>query len=254
MRIAACLAYDGTAFAGWQIQNNERTVQQTIENALEKICKQPVPVTASGRTDSGVHALRQYMHLDFTLQMTQEQIHKALQSKLPDDIRIIEVWQPAPDFHARFDAISRTYHFYIANQRTPFNRHYRSVFTRKTIHPERIQSLLHNFTGEHDFSAFCRPNPDLKHYRCNVSNLTFEEIEDGYRLIITANRFLHNMVRRIVGCLVEITHKNLNEALIPELLLSKSHRQKLTPTAPPQGLFLYDVEYPQNKSGRDTNA
>ncbi len=245
-RYAIKLSYDGTHFVGWQIQVFGRTVQGVLEDALAKLAKKPVGVMGSGRTDSGVHALEQVAHFDLEVNMTPQQIHLALRTFLPHDVGILDIVPVPEDFHARYDACQRDYQYHIAKERTPFNRLYRSTFARKKILPDRIEACRPHLLGRHDFAAFCKPNPDIPNTVCDLKRLDFEPEEGGWVFYLSADRFLHNMVRRIVGCIIITTHRGLDPEIITKLLESGKSDQLLTPTAPPQGLYLSKVHYPEN--------
>ncbi len=245
-RIVLDLSFDGTNFNGWQIQKTGRTIQQVLENALSQMAKEKINITGSGRTDSGVHAIQQIAHFDYKGNMKPEQINLALHAILPDDIRVNKVIEVGNDFHARFDAFRRTYNYHIAKKRTPFNRLYKSWYPKIAFETDYLREACTYFLGEHDFSSFAKPNPDLKHYRCTLEKLELIETDDSYIFEISANRFLHNMVRRIVGCMLTLMHKRINPGKISEFLNNPQHNQVLVPTAQPQGLFLVKVEYPEN--------
>ena len=242
-RYLMTISYDGTNFCGWQSQKNERTVQQTIETALAIIAKEPVPIVGSGRTDAGVHALKQFAHFDFPIKMTPEQILLALNSKLPEDIRTIKIIQVNDDFSARYDAIQRKYIYLIAKERTPFNRFYKSFFPRIKIVPEKIENCLSYFEGKHDFTSFSKFNPDITSQICYVQSFIFKEKKDDFIFEIDANRFLHHMVRRIIGTILNISNSEQKPEIIIELFNLKNPENKLIATAPPEGLYLADVIY-----------
>lgn len=243
-RFAVRLCYDGSEFHGWQIQQAERTVQQTIEECLTHILKEPVRITGSGRTDAGVHALEQWFHCDLDTTMKAAELRLAMRSLLPPDILILEVRQVSADFHARFSAFLRTYQYRIATLRTPFNRRYASYQPRWTFNIARIRYALTFFTGPHDFISFCKTNPDVPNTVCDVKRFTFFKEEEDYVFEISADRFLHNMVRRIVGCVMTISTRELDPEIIARLIALGQGHQQLIPTAPPNGLFLTRVAYP----------
>ncbi len=256
-RFLVCLAYDGSAFQGWQkqLENGDikiragkevRTVQSELERALSEIAKTPVKTVGSSRTDAGVHALNQYAHFDFPINMTTEQIRLALTSKLTKDIRINRVYQVPDDFHARFRAIGRSYRFVIAKELTPFNRNFKTYFPRFKIHKARIKEGLAIFSGEHDFEFFCHKSEDLKSYVSIISSLDFYETDEDYIFEISADRFLHNMVRRIAGTLVRLSERSDLLLVVEELLKRNSDYLHLVYTAPPQGLYLVDVHYAES--------
>lgn len=247
-RYLAKIAYDGTAFCGWQIQPQDRTVQAVVEAALSVVAKQPIAVTAAGRTDARVHAFGQYCHFDFPINMTTNQLYKALNTKLSKEVQIISIQRVVEDFHARYDAFSRTYKYIITTKPTPFERSYKSSFPRHKLNLESMNKCIPYFIGKHDFVSFSKFNPDIKSTICEISELTVNSVGTDFVLQITADRFLHNMVRRIVGTMVNISNKNTTAPeKISEMIEAKTTANKLITTAPPQGLYLWDVGYPQNK-------
>jgi len=243
-RFLISFSYDGTDFSGWQIQPDVRTVQETLENCLQDIQGYKVKVTGSGRTDAKVHALKQYAHFDLDNSMSTEQIISALNSKLPADIIVNKCWKVKEDFSARYDAVTRTYQYHLTLQYSPFTRNYAAWLPRMRFSKESLICYLHFFLGKHDFSAFARQNPDLNHYRCNVISFDLDCSQKELIFTIKANRFLHNMVRRIVGTCLRLSHTNSNPEIIKNLLEKKEPKNYLIYTAPPQGLFLSEVEYP----------
>ena len=244
-RYLLILSYDGSNYCGWQIQKNTaNTIGQILENVLYKICKQKIIAVASGRTDSKVHALYQPVHFDFPISsMTENQILLALRSLLPKDIFAQSIQKVNKDFSARFDAISRTYNYYIGKNFSPFKNNYQAFYLRKKINPKFINACLPYFLGEKDFTSFCKINPEIPNRICNVQEISFKEEKEEYIFCIKANRFLHNMVRRIVGTLINLSDKNYPKEIIPEIFLSKKTDQKYIYTAHPQGLYLTKVEY-----------
>ena len=243
-RFVVCLAYDGSAFQGWQKQPNERTVQGELERALDEIAKEPVKTIGSSRTDTGVHALDQYAHFDFPVKMNPDQIRLALTTKLDKDIKIIKVYRVPEDFNVRYQAIGRHYRFIIAKELTPFNRLYKSYFPKHKIVTDKIEECLPLLIGKNDFEFFCQKNEDLHTFISDVSYCNFVEKDDEYIFEIKADRFLHNMVRRIVGTLIRLSNNDQADRIIKELLSQNREYLHLVYTAPPQGLYLVKVFYP----------
>ncbi|MCF7919192.1 MAG: tRNA pseudouridine(38-40) synthase TruA [Candidatus Cloacimonetes bacterium] len=238
------LSYDGTHFSGWQIQDHARTVQQCLEKALSYFdAPVPLTVTGAGRTDAGVHALRQYANFDLEKEISPQQMVAALNTRLPDDIRVLQSWQVTSDFSARYSALSRSYEYHLAIHRTPFNRLYSAFLPRYRINAEIIEKCLPYFLGEHDFSTFAKLNPDLHHQRCTVQEFTLEIKDDELIFRIRANRFLHNMVRRMIGTSIRLGHQNKDPMIIKDLIAAANPNNDLIFTAPPEGLFLAEVEY-----------
>lgn len=248
-RFLVRLAYDGSAFQGWQKQPTVRTVQGELERALSEVAKEKILTTGSSRTDTGVHAINQYAHFDFPVKMTPLQIKLALITKLQKDIQIKEVYPVVDDFNARYQAIGRKYRFIITKELTPFNRLYKSYFPKHKIVRERIESCLPLFRGSNDFEFFCLKNKELKTYISVVDHCSFSETAEDYVFEISADRFLHNMVRRIIGTLVRLSKDEQGYDIINELLKKNRKYLHLVYTAPPQGLYLMDVLYHPNSFG-----
>lgn len=238
------IAYDGSCFHGWQIQPNGISVQEVLEKALERIAKTQISVVASGRTDTGVHALSQFAHFYFPIRMSVEQLRLALRTKLPDSIRVTEVYLIKEELHARFSASLRTYKYVLTRKKNPFNRLYKSFIPYHNLDCESMHKVIPYLLGEKDFASFCKPNPQIPNTVCNLSR--FDLIEDGNDIIffISANRFLHNMVRRLVGSLVSFSHHKYQAELMEQLLDAKEGNQNIIFTSPPNGLYLFDVQYP----------
>jgi tRNA pseudouridine38-40 synthase len=241
------LAYDGTRYHGWQIQPQKRTVQKSLQYALMRFAHKRIEVTGSGRTDTGVHAKGQAVHFDYTGSASPDQVRLGLRKYLPDDIQVISIVQVKDDFHARYDACLRHYQYLIAKSETPFNRFYMGSFPRKKITYTAMQTAATHFIGEYDFSSFSKPNPAVPDHVCQVTQSMFEEREDHYIYTIKATRFLHNMVRRIVGSMINISHLELSPEIIRQWLEERNPRQTIIYPAPPQGLYLMDVTYPVEK-------
>jgi tRNA pseudouridine38-40 synthase len=201
-------------------------------------------VIGAGRTDTGVHALNQVAHFDFPLNMNKNQILLAIKSILPHSILVKDVQEVPPESHARFDAISRTYKYFITSVRTPFNYKLKTYLPLIKLDIDKLKACIPLFLGEHDFTSFCKPNPEINNHVCNIMNLNVYPIKKDIIIEITANRFLHHLVRRIVGAMLAISHKSLDPRIIKEWLASKKHEQKNFQTAPADGLYLVNVQYP----------
>ncbi len=243
-RVKAILAYDGTNYVGMQRQINGLSIQEVVETALAKICKKEVAICASGRTDAGVHALCQPVHFDFPIDAIElANLKKALNSLLPLDVRVEDIAQVADDFHARYDAKERVYHYKICKARTAFNHRHFARFPNFKIDAKKFGAYLKNLQGEHDFSNFCKINPKLKHNRCDIFCAEIVETDYGWLVSISANRFLHNMIRRIVGSCLVLLQENAASSKILEFLQKNDIPPKYKFTAPAQGLYLKDVKY-----------
>ncbi len=241
------IAYDGSCFSGWQKQPHLNTVQNKLEKALAEIAKEPVKTIGSSRTDTGVHALSQFCHFDFPFSLSEKQMQLALRTKLPKSIGVNAVYIVKDDFHSRYHAVARSYRFAIANKITPFNRNYKSYFPKYPIKADKIKQSLPLFIGNYDFEMFAQKNKDLASSLCDVRKIDFLEVNDGYILTITANRFLHNMVRRIIGTLVKLSKEDNLPEIIEQLLAKNEKHRYLVYTAPPQGLYLTEIQYAGDK-------
>ena len=239
------LAYDGTDFSGWQRQEEGlRTVQGVVEDALKKIHKRHITLTGSGRTDTGVHAASQVANFYTSIQsMEAKRFASALNSLLPRDVRVLEAAETHKDFHARFDARLRTYryHFIPGVQALPWELRYAWRLKR---YPDiaRLNDYARLLRGEMDFTAFAIPGDKSKSRRRYIFAASF--FPDGNKLVfeISANAFLWKMVRSIAGTLIRFEEKGFSADYLREVLESRN-RQLTGPTAPPEGLFLWNIDY-----------
>lgn len=241
------LAYDGTNYNGWQIQKNGTSIQEELEKGFEKVTGEFRRITASGRTDSGVHALAQVCSVATNSEIECKHFVRALNAETPFDISILNV-QPAPDgFHAIHDAIRKRYRYVIQNGRIldVFGRRF-AWFIPRPLDFEPMKRATELLVGEHDFASFQTTGSERKTTVRTVYDLTIEqEIRNGfvyYVLEVEANGFLYNMVRNIVGTVVEIGQGKYSPEKIPEIVAAKD-RRAAGQTAAPEGLFLKEVTY-----------
>jgi tRNA pseudouridine38-40 synthase len=242
-KLKAILAYDGTAYRGFQLQPDEDTIQARLECALAQMAKEPVRVTAAGRTDSGVHARAQVVHFVLPRRIPPPGVLEGLNSMLPDDIRVHEVGEVEDDFHARFDARSKTYRYYFDRSKVPspfrsrYTLHYPYALDR-----EALDRAAAGILGERDFAAFrassCTARTTVR--RCTVSAF----LEEGAELVyeIEASGFLHHMVRNVVGTLLQVGQGKREPSSL-EALFASRERAEAGPTAPAKGLHLIQVTY-----------
>jgi tRNA pseudouridine38-40 synthase len=243
------VAYDGTDFHGWQRQPGLRSVQGELEQALAVLARAPVAVQGAGRTDAGVHALAQCASFQLTAPperpLTPERLFAALRGLLPADISPLALHEVPADFNARFSATARFYHYRLGLAPCAPLRRLRWELHHK-LDLAAMQAAIGEFAGAEDFRAFSTRIGALRGTRCRLRHLELDsrELESGeLRLRVGADRFLHNMVRILVGTLVEIGRGRWEPERIATILAS-GDRQLAGPTAPPQGLFLERVEYP----------
>ncbi|MFS8629869.1 MAG: tRNA pseudouridine(38-40) synthase TruA [Bacillales bacterium] len=243
-RYKCTIAYDGANFYGYQVQPGKRTVQKEIEKVLEHMHKgKKVKIYASGRTDAGVHAKGQVIHFDSDLSLPAERWPLALNAQLPEDISVLAVEAVPPDFHARFDAIGKEYRYFVyrGKFRDPFRRHYAYHFPYP-LDVDAIREGASFLKGKHDFTSFCSAKTEVED---RVRELTEIEItEDGDLLMFrfAGTGFLYNMVRIMVGTLLDVGAGKLKPEAIREILARKD-RTCAGKTAPPQGLYLWQVFY-----------
>ncbi|MGD9567259.1 MAG: tRNA pseudouridine(38-40) synthase TruA [Sedimentibacter sp.] len=237
------IAYDGTAYHGWQTQLNKATIQETIEQAISVIVKQKVNLTGSGRTDSGVHALGQVANFAADTNIPEDKIKIALNANLPLDIRIIESEDVPLEFNSRFDAHDKTYMYQIYNDRVwnPFYCRY-SAFVPSYLDFEKMKLSAVALVGTHDFKGFMASGSQVKTTVRTVYEANLTKEDKLIKLYITGNGFLYNMVRIIAGTLIDIG-KSIKEPECIKEAINKMDRNLLGQTAEPQGLFLVNVNY-----------
>jgi tRNA pseudouridine38-40 synthase len=243
----ATIEYDGTDFAGFQWQNEVRTVQGTLEAALQERTEQIVRITGAGRTDAGVHALGQVVSFQAETRIPIEKMALALNSVLPSDLTVRAVEEVDERFNARFSASARTYVYLILNRRTPsalWGRY--SAFYPEPLDVERMREAARLLIGEHDFAAFNNEREPGKATYREVTHCQLRRVQNFVMVRIRANAFLRGMVRSIVGTLTEVGKGKRSPQTISELLHS-GDRREAGPSAPPQGLCLIRVEYGQRK-------
>lgn len=241
------LAFVGSRFHGWQIQENADSVQQHLNQAFSVVLREDIQITGCGRTDTGVHAKDYFAHYDFSgrhsLKEIQDLIYK-LNRFLPQDIVIKDIMSVTPDAHARFSALSRTYEYYISREKDPFSEGFSYyIFGKLDIDlMNKGADLLMTFT---DFSSFAKSGTKVKTNLCHLNYARWEQNGDQLVLRINANRFLRNMVRAIVGTLIDLGRGTINLNMMQEIIEQKS-RSAAGFSVPACGLFLTQIEYPQD--------
>lgn len=242
MRYFITFSYDGTAYHGWQIQPHSVSVQEEIQKALSTLLRRPMEVVGAGRTDTGVHARKMFAHFDSEYELECPQLVYKLNKLLPRDIAVQQVERVADDMHARFSAKSRTYHYYVHLDKNPFLRSYSwQVYGTPDFElMNRAAAVLMEYT---DFTSFSKVNTDTKTNDCTITEAHWDRVADGqWRFTITANRFLRNMVRAIVGTLMEVGRGRMTIEQLRNVVDAKD-RCRAGDSVPGNALFLVDVKY-----------
>jgi tRNA pseudouridine38-40 synthase len=248
VRVALGVEYDGTHFAGWQIQPNQRTVQGTLENAITTVANHAVRITAAGRTDSGVHALNQVIHFETDALRSERNWILGLNANLPRDVNVVWARNVDDEFSARFSAVRRTYRYLILNRVSRSAIHDdRMWWVFRPLDEEKMQQAADLLVGHHDFSAFrakeCQANSPIK----TLEKITVKRHQDCISIDVEAQSFLHHMVRNLVGVLVPIGEGKFPVEWAKQVLESRDRAQGGI-TSPPQGLYFTNVEYPAHYS------
>lgn len=250
MRYFITLSYDGSAYHGWQIQPNGTSVQETLQQALSTLLRTSIEVVGAGRTDAGVHATMMVAHFDFptsedevcAVPLDYAQLTYKLNKILPPDIAVQQVRPVADDMHARFSATLRTYHYFVHLRKNPFRRRY-SWQLYGDIDFQRMNEAASTLLEYRDFTSFSKVNTDTKTNECIITEAHWDELEPGvWRFTISANRFLRNMVRAIVGTLIEVGRGKLSIEDFRQVIEQKD-RCSAGESVPGNALFLVDIKY-----------
>lgn len=244
MRYFVAFSFDGKSYHGWQRQPNAHTVQETMEGAFSTLLRTPIKLAAAGRTDAGVHAREMYAHFDVDDNFDSKDLLYRLNAFLPEDVAVKDLYPVPENAHARFDAIERTYEYWITQRKNPFlkdSAHHLNLPLDIPAMNEAAKILLKHT----DFECFSKSNTDVKTYICRLKNASWKD--DGEKLVftITADRFLRNMVRAIVGTLLDVglgksTVQNVNT------IIKSKDRGEAGASVPAKGLYLTRVLYPKN--------
>ncbi|MBI9072573.1 MAG: tRNA pseudouridine(38-40) synthase TruA [Melioribacteraceae bacterium] len=237
------IQYDGTNYCGWQIQPNAVTVQQKIVDAIKILLKEDVNLIGSGRTDTGVHAFGQVANFRIEKEIDLFRFAYALNSILPDDISITKIDDVNKDFHSRFDALSRSYFYLFSEVKSPFYLRFSDDFKKlRKLDLKELNRISKTLIGEHDFTSFSRKNDEIKNKVCNVKSIRWHKKGSLVFFNIEANRFLHGMVRTVLGTLLESAKNNYNTDYLLDVT-KKKDRSAAAISVPAKGLFLYKVKY-----------
>lgn len=243
-RYKIVFAYDGTDFSGYQTQINAHTVQDTIEKALQKMAKgEFIRIQAASRTDAGVHAKGQVAHFDFPFEIPAEGLLKGLNTLVPDSIVIRSCQRVAEDFHARYDVVGKKYEYRIYNQklRNPFNRHF-TTHHPYPMDPDRAKEALTYLEGKHDFSSFVAANTDVEDKVRTIYQASLEVTDDQWVFTFVGDGFLYNMIRIIVGTLVDIAEGKYQPDDMKAIIQAQD-REAAGKTFAPTGLTLVEIYY-----------
>lgn len=249
-KVKLVVEYDGKDFVGWQLQDNGRSVQGVLEEALKSLLQEEVRIVGAGRTDAGVHARGQTAHFETESTMPPASLQRGLNALLPDDVVVRGVSDVSPEFHARYGAKWRQYSYTICREQIAIARGFAWYLDYK-LDEDALNRCANEILGDVDFRAFCKASADPKHYRCIVRSAKWKTVDAGLRFEIEANRFLYGMVRALVGTMVEIAR-----GLRPEedfrRILESGDRKQAGMAAPASGLVLERVLY-ENGDGKDAS-
>lgn len=242
MRYFAELSYLGKNYHGWQIQPNAISVQEKIQKVLSTILRTPTEIVAAGRTDAGVHASQMYIHFDIDLELDANIYCYKINALLPKDIVFKNIFKVNPNAHARFDAVKRSYEYKILLGKSPFTTEveWQINHTLNVEAMNKAASFLMDYT---DFKCFSRTKTDVKTYNCNITKAEWIQQQNQLVFYISADRFLRNMVRAVVGTLIEVGKGKMEPNKIIDIIKSQN-RSNAGASVPAHGLFLTEVLYP----------
>lgn len=241
MRYFIEFSYNGKNYFGYQIQPREISVQQELEKALSTLLRQEIKTTGAGRTDTGVHAKKMFAHFDTESAPDQNLVYK-LNSFLPDDIAVKRIFEVKDDLHARFDAAYRTYEYYISSEKNPFTQDSSWQMWRRKLDIDLMNEACKILFEYEDFTSFAKLHTDNKTNNCKIYKAFWEQNGAELKFTISADRFLRNMVRAVVGTMVEIGNGKIKPEELRKII-EKKDRNSAGTSAPAQGLFLVDVGY-----------
>lgn len=242
MRYFIELSYNGKSYHGWQNQPNAISVQEVLEKALSMVLKEKIDIVGAGRTDTGVHAKQMFAHFDTSTKFFVEKLKHNLNSFLPKYIAIKDIFEVNNEAHARFDAISREYEYRISLYKNVFS-FYNSYYIKKELDVEKMNEAAKILLDYKDFKSFSRSNTNVKTYHCNIMEAEWILQEDELVFTIKADRFLRNMVRAIVGTIINIGIGKIQVNDLHNIIVSKD-RSRAGKSVPGYALYLTKIEYP----------
>lgn len=244
MRYFIYLSYDGAAYHGWQVQPNGLSVQEVLQKALSTLLRRATEVVGAGRTDTGVNAAMMVAHFDVDAAVDAPQLTRSLNRLLPRDVAVQRMVRVSDEAHARFSATSRTYHYFVTLEKSPFHRHYAYQFLQ-ALDFARMNEAAARLADYSDFTSFSKLHTDVKTNNCRIMEAGWTEQAPGlWRFTIRADRFLRNMVRAIVGTLLDVGRGRMS---IDEFcaVIERKDRGAAGMSVPGEALFLADVTYPE---------
>jgi tRNA pseudouridine38-40 synthase len=242
LRYFVAFSYFGQAYHGWQRQPNALTVQELVEESLSTLLKSPLNLVGAGRTDAGVHARIMYAHFDFEEIRNLTELTYRLNAFLPEDIAIQKIWVVPENAHARFDALERTYEYWIVQEKNPFYKD-KAHYIKKPLDIPAMNNAASILLEYDDFECFSKSNTDVKTYRCKIKSAFWKSDEDKLVFSITADRFLRNMVRAVVGTLLDVGLGKKTYEDVKTIIKNKDRREAGA-SVPAKGLYLTKVSYP----------
>ncbi|WP_424499124.1 tRNA pseudouridine(38-40) synthase TruA [Robiginitalea sp.] len=242
MRYFLQCSFFGKHYHGWQRQPTDLSVQEVLEDCLGKLLGSAVEIVGAGRTDAGVHARVMYAHFDWPEPLPAELIHR-LNAFLPGDIAVQQIFPVQPEAHARFDALSRTYQYFVVQQKDPFSED-TAFYQNRPLDFKLMNQAAAYLLEFEDFKAFSKSRTDVKTYLCNITHAQWQEEGTRWVFTITADRFLRNMVRAIVGTLLEVGKGNLGAKDVKTIIKSRD-RSRAGASVPAKGLYLTGISYPK---------
>lgn len=237
------IAFDGSNYFGWQIQPNHISVQERIQEVLSQLYNEPISIVGCGRTDTGVHAKQYFFHFDAPLE--RKKLKSSLKLMFPEDISLINVYPVEERAHTRFDATERSYTYHLHHKKNIFKRHFSLAADLKSLDMKQIKAACLVFEKEQNYLPLCKKNPSLEHHLSDVRSVKFTLNESKTEAIfeVTANRFLHNQIRRMVGALINIGLGKLEVSELEDAMQNEGVL-KINDTVSPHALFLHSIKYP----------
>ncbi|MFH6602099.1 tRNA pseudouridine(38-40) synthase TruA [Maribacter algicola] len=237
-------SYFGKAYHGWQRQPNAITVQEALEETISKLLRADISLVGAGRTDAGVHARQMFAHFDVDEIDHLGDLVYRLNAFLEDDVSVKRIFEVAENAHARFDALQRTYEYWLVQQKNPFLME-KAHYVKQPLNVEKMNEAAVLLLNHRDFECFSKSNTDVKTFLCDINKAFWENKNDMLVFTISADRFLRNMVRAIVGTLLEVGQGKIEVAYVKTILKSKD-RAQAGPSVPAKGLYLTEIIYPSS--------